>query len=71
VHPTIVLAYAGEYDSPEWFPYVVAGIEGTPKTPASERRVAKYRAGEPVSYLRIMSADERTTSTCPKSEWLG
>ncbi len=67
VHPTIVLAYTGEIDSPEWFPYLVAAIEGTPSTPADELRVAKYRVGEPVSYLRIMSVDERTTYRLARS----
>lgn len=61
VEPTVILGYSSSNESTDWTPYVVLGIEGDAKTPTDQLRSDRYRVGESLCHLRIVSADERTS----------
>ncbi|KAK6380431.1 hypothetical protein LTS17_005621 [Exophiala oligosperma] len=68
-NPTLRMGYTSRYDSTDWAPYTVRGIEGVPEQD-QERAAIEFRErtkspypfaiGKPIQYVRTIKVDERT-----------
>jgi hypothetical protein len=67
--PTLRMGYTCAYDSHEWVPYTVRGIEGVPEH-EQEQAAIRFRErtqspypfaiGKPIQFVRTIKVDERT-----------